>query len=57
MLHDSMLRGRAHALGDLVGQGAFVFEAATPIGLEMPKAEMVKRERRLCDYHIKVARF
>lgn len=47
----------AHAVDDLVGQGAPAFEAATPMLSQLLKAEMAEREVCSIAYHTKVARF
>jgi hypothetical protein len=47
----------AHAVDDLVIQGAPAFEAATPMLSQLLKAEMAEREVRSIAYHTKVARF
>lgn len=57
MLRSLKLHGMAHAVDDLVTQGAPAFEAATPILSQLLKAEMAEREVRSIAYHTKVARF
>ncbi len=47
----------AHAVDDLVAQGAPAFEAATPMLSQLLKAEIAEREVRSIAYHTKVARF
>ena len=57
MLRSLKLHGMAHAVDDLVAQGAPAFEAATPMLSQLLKAEMAEREVRSIAYHMKVARF
>jgi DNA replication protein DnaC len=57
MLRSLKLHGMAHAVDDLVTQGAPAFEAATPMLSQLLKAEMAEREVRSIAYHTKVARF
>ncbi len=57
MLRSLKLHGMAHAVDDLVAQGAPAFEAATPMLSQLLKAEMAEREVRSIAYHTKVARF
>ena len=57
MLRSLKLHGMAHAVDDLVAQGAPAFEAATPMLSQRLKAEMAEREVRSIAYHTKVARF
>ncbi|WP_297767787.1 IS21-like element helper ATPase IstB [uncultured Roseovarius sp.] len=57
MLRSLKLHGMAHAVDDLVAQGAPAFEAATPMLYQLLKAEMAEREVRSIAYHTKVARF
>ncbi|GAA4216148.1 methylthioribose-1-phosphate isomerase [Sagittula marina] len=49
------LYGMAHAIEDLVAQGAPAFEAATPMLSQLLKAEIAEREVRSIAYHTKVA--
>ena len=57
MLRSLKLHGMAHAVNDLVEQGAPAFEAAIPMLSQLLKAEMAEREVRSIAYHMKVARF
>jgi len=57
MLRSLKLHGMAHAVDDLVTQGAPAFETATPMLSQLLKAEMAEREVRSIAYHTKVARF
>ncbi|MDQ7070259.1 MAG: IS21-like element helper ATPase IstB [Rhodobacterales bacterium] len=57
MLRSLKLHGMAHAVDDLVAQGAPAFEAATPMLSQLLKAEMAEREVRSIAYHMKVACF
>ena len=57
MLRSLKLHGMAHAVDDLVTQGAPAFEAAIPTLSQLLKAEMAEREVRSITYHTKVARF
>ena len=57
MLRSLKLHGMAHAVDDLVTQGAPAFEAVTPMLSQLLKAEMAEREVRSITYHTKVARF
>jgi len=57
MLRSLKLHGMAHAVDDLVAQGAPAFETATPMLSQLLKAEMAEREVRSIAYHTKVARF
>ena len=57
MLRSLKLHGMAHAVDDLVAQGAPAFEAATPMLSQLLKAEMAEREVRSIAYQTKVARF
>jgi len=57
MLRSLKLHGMAHAVDDLVTQGAPAFEVATPMLSQLLKAEMAEREVRSIAYHTKVARF
>ncbi len=43
MLRSLKLHGMAHAVDDLVAQGAPAFEAATPMLSQLLKAEMAER--------------
>ena len=56
MLRGLKMHGMAQAVGDLVEQGAPVFEAAVPILSQLLKAEMAEREVRSIAYQIKSAR-
>ena len=47
----------AHAVGDLIEQGAPAFEAAVPMLSQLLKAEVAEREVRSTAYQIKAARF
>ena len=57
MLRSLKLHGMAHAVDDLLAQGAPAFEAATPMLSQLLKTEMAEREVRSIAYHMKVARF
>lgn len=57
MLRSLKLHGMAHAVDDLLAQGAPAFEAAIPMLSQLLKAEMAEREVRSIAYHMKVARF
>jgi DNA replication protein DnaC len=57
MLRSLKLHGMAHAVDDLVAQGAPAFEVAIPMLSQLLKAEMAEREVRSIAYHTKVARF
>ena len=57
MLRSLKMPGMAHAVQDLLDQGAPAFEAATPILSQLLKAEMAEREVRSIAYHMKAARF
>ena len=46
MLRSLKLHSMAHAVDDLVAQGAPAFETATPILSQLLKAEMAEREAR-----------
>lgn len=57
MLKALKMYGMAHAVGDLIEQGAPAFDAAVPILSQLLKAEMAEREVRSIAYQIKAARF
>ena len=57
MLRGLKMFGMAHAVGDLIEQGAPAFDAAVPILSQLLKAEMAEREVRSISYQIKAARF
>jgi hypothetical protein len=57
MLRGLKMHGMAHAVGDLIEQGAPAFEAAVPMLSQLLKAEVAEREVRSIDYQIKAARF
>src|SRR6195952_5683807 len=57
MLKALKMYGMAHAVGDLIEQGAPAFDAAVPILSQLLKAEMAEREGRSIAYQIKAARF
>lgn len=55
MLRSLKMPGMAHAVQDLLDQGAPAFEAAMPILAQLLKAEMAEREVRSIAYHMKAA--
>ena len=57
MLRSLKMHGMAHAVTDLMAQGAPAFEAAVPILSQLLKAETAEREVRSVAYQLKVARF
>ena len=57
MLRGLKMYGMAHAVGDLIEQGAPAFEAAVPMLSQLLKAEVAEREVRSTAYQIKAARF
>jgi len=57
MLCSLKMHGMAHAVDDIIEQGAPAFEAAVPILSQMLKAELAEREVRSIAYHMKSARF
>ena len=57
MLRALKMYGMAQAAGELMEQGSPAFEAATPMLLQLLKAEMAEREVRSIAYQIKSARF
>ena len=57
MLKALKMYGMAHAVGDLIEQGAPAFDAAVPIVSQLLKAEMAEREVRSIAYQVKAARF
>ncbi len=57
MLRSLKMYGMAQAAGELMEQGAPVFEAAVPILSQLLKAETAEREVRSVAYQTKVARF
>ena len=57
MLRGLKMYGMAHAVSDLIEQGAPAFETAVPILSQLLKAEVAEREVRSIAYQIKAARF
>lgn len=57
MLRGLKMYGMAHAVSDLIEQGAPAFDTAVPILSQLLKAEMAEREVRSISYQIKAARF
>jgi DNA replication protein DnaC len=57
MLRSLKMHGMAHAVTDLMAQGAPAFEAAVPILSQLLKAETAEREVRSVAYQLKAARF
>jgi DNA replication protein DnaC len=57
MLRGLKMFGMAQAAGDLIEQGAPVFDAAVPMLSQLPKAEVAEREVRSISYQIKATRF
>lgn len=57
MLRSLKMYGMAHAVNDLMEQGAPAFDAAVPMLSQLLKAEMAEREVRSIAYHMKAARF
>ncbi len=57
MLRGLKMYGMAHAVSDLIEQGAPAFDAAVPILSQLLKAEVAEREVRSIAYQIKAARF
>ena len=56
MLRGLKMHGMAHAVGELMEQGAPAFDAAVPILSQLLKAETAEREVRSIAYQIKAAR-
>jgi DNA replication protein DnaC len=57
MLRSLKMHGMAHAVTDLMEQGAPAFDAAIPILSQLLKAETAEREVRSVSYQLKIARF
>jgi len=57
MLRSLKMYGLAHAVTDLMEQGAPAFEAVVPVLSQLLKAELAEREVRSIAYHMKAARF
>ena len=57
MLRGLKMYGMAHAVSDLIEQGAPAFDAAVPILSQLLKAEVAEREVKSIAYQIKAARF
>ncbi|SEA94312.1 IS21-like element helper ATPase IstB [Rubrimonas cliftonensis] len=57
MLRSLKMHGMAHAVTELMEQGAPAFEAAVPMLSQLLKAELAEREVRSIAYHMKAARF
>lgn len=57
MLRSLKMYGMAHAVDELIEQGAPAFDTAVPILSQLLKAELAEREVRSIAYHLKGARF